>query len=143
METVKTIPEKIGVYKLDHDTVGFKKIFCYYEDGTSKNHIAKLLIPKGSTVVVPCELVSRGSGYDTVTVCSGPSNKLRTNNYRIMEIFSYKTKKIKSCNAIYNGDTSYKEGGSYISKLNVSTDEQCTEGLHFFRTESEAKDYFF
>jgi len=58
-----------------------------------------------------------------------------------MKIFS--NKKIRSCQSIYNGNTPYEEGGSYISKLNVSTDEQCVEGLHFFRTKSEAENYYF
>jgi len=64
MGTRSVIPEKIGVYESDHDIVGFKKIFCYHEDETDGEHIAQLLVPKGSTVVVPCEQIHSGR-YDS------------------------------------------------------------------------------
>ncbi|MCF0108212.1 MAG: pentapeptide repeat-containing protein, partial [Bacilli bacterium] len=102
---------RLGVI-LQKKIIGYKK--C------QDDIIVKLEIPKGAVVF------------------SINNNKCRTNKAKVIEISEGKEEAIST----YDNSFIYKVGETYeIKNFNMQYNEECGAGIHFFRTEEEAKAY--
>jgi len=128
-----------GVWKIDRPITGYKKIRCQCQNGYDNNNykfIARVSVPIGAHVVR--SLHNRGL----------VSDKIRTDEFKIEEInaipnFSGYEKCIPiKCHSIQDRAFDYEAGKTYHPDLlDKRTRFDCTHGLYFFLTETEAINY--
>lgn len=135
MKELKFKDLKVGVTILDDDYIVYKKL---------KDHIAQLVLPRGSKVVKP--------DYN-------PERKLRSDKAIVLLIIPISWKYNRRCNIRtryenLNHKSSINLGhglANYLmyimgkmvreKDLDLDTSSPCRKGIHFFCTESEARRY--
>jgi hypothetical protein len=126
---------QFGVFRTDRAFSGFKKITCKCHDGNLRAFVAQVTIPDGARVIRP-----RQDPYTWY-----PSDKLRTDEYKIEKIFrGFSISPPVDCfSRLGKAGYKYEEGKTYKEpELNTETRSECgTPGLFFFLTYREANGY--
>lgn len=137
-ECTTSIPKEPGVYRTTQTLTYPKIIMCQRKQSSDKptrpeSVLAQVEIPAGATVVRPS--VSNSWG--------GTVGKLRTSDYRLKSINGSTTmpERFVGCQSWLFDTFAYQVGQTYTSKLNTDLNDTCTDGLHFFETEAQAKQF--
>jgi len=123
--------KQIGEWILGAPITGFKQITCKCRNGKYEYFTAQVTVPRGAFVIRP-EIDGRYV----------PSDKLRTNEYKIEKIFqNLFFEEPVECFSNHDPGFKYKEGETYKVDYDRNLSRECTRGLHFFLTKKEADDY--
>lgn len=114
------MPAVSDEWSADHSSDAWKH---YFEEHV----VAEVTVPcnDGTVIVRP---------YDSN---KKPSNKLRTNEYTIGNIFGNK----EVYSSLHNPYFYYKRNQHVTEALNHNLNEECTSGLHFFLDKYSAENY--
>ncbi|AGF85724.1 hypothetical protein QJ854_gp058 [Moumouvirus goulette] len=122
------------VYHTIFPTRAFKKLTCYKKDnpwGYSKQAIATLMVPPGSTVVR----------------AHGSYKKLRTDQVYVKDIEDMYGRPISDdyvCQSPAHGKVIYKPDSIVKpeEELDTNVNDVCRSGIHFFLKKKSAKNYY-
>ena len=127
--------DKSGTHKLSHSLVGFKKVECK-NGGLPITVIAKVEIPAGAIVIKPAIQPS--------TVIP-PNRKIRTNKLKVIAFYDINGGLLSGDGtyySIHDKKFAYVKGKTLVpDSFDTDLEQECTNGLHLFLTEEDAKKY--
>lgn len=127
--------EEVGEWVLSESLTGYKKIIGKLDrkEDPLKYFIAQVTIPAGASIIRP---------FSWDMKKHGPSEKLRTNEYKMDRIFRKPTENIVEAYSMHDHKYKYVEGKTYKVIHSKNLKRECARGLYFFLTKTEAVEYY-
>ncbi len=121
----------IGVHTLDRDIKTYKAVSCesrrFFNGNPLKQCIATLVIPKGTTIVVPQpDNIRSNRAFVADIECMYNGNKIYINEFG-------------RCKSFFDPSFKYNVKTTVASDLNTNGSATCAEGIHSVFTREEAK----